>query len=705
MGSTGYGEFGKGPAQSRVKAINALTDPGVRNTLLIGSRLQEHTFRVQSADAVMRAQLIEKGFDPEQHYPTKQEIVDKVGIDEFETMVGASVSASLNETFAASSIPGTAPDVLLDLFSRHPVFAPLLQAGLPFPRFAFVNAPRWIWQHNPFAPLIEGPTLGITNRFRGDILPALRGQRYFGQKRQSLEQTTIPGLDAEIGRATLQNAIALQNVFQARRDALDAATRFNAAIKAAEKSGTLPLDAHDEIAEASRQMTEAVARQTDQTAAYKALAQRVRNLGKQRKEARGQLQQLQEAGAPATAAEYYARLTTGAALLGAAYMLRSAPGQAKTKWNEWRYRQPDLPGLPGSGHTADVDLTPYSPIVQFLLPMDIAHDVWTHTDWKAARTAFQDGGSNYDSLVDAMHTYYTGKYTQSEIWKEAAQSYLTYSPAAGTSRDLLDLITGRTSGSSDIAETIPDAVLATIGQWIGGFTTPLQQINEIEGQFRPEAAKARIPAMGTEEQSQRFQELLGPTLANIPHVREHLVPEKISPLTGKAVQTIDPLARFGAGLTQRERSRFEEEINVTGFPYGQLVPRQMGDRAFDNVVAKHYYQMLKEYLEPELLDDPEYQELTPELKRDRINGMLNGLKKAAYYEAGEEMGLDDEATFQKVEPKGTREKRERWIRWMDQLNKEADRDHPQAPEPQQQEPGGPPPGLGGGAAGGPPPPL
>ena len=683
MSTTGFGEFtAGGRVKSRFPPFNALMSPEVRNTVTVGTRLQEHSFRLAIADAVMRTQLAQRGYTPNVHFPSDRELVLKFGDQEVDRMVGASIAASLNETFASNPIPETAPDILMEFFSRNPVTAPLLQIGLPFPRFSFVSAPRWIWQHNPLAPIAEGLLFALPNRLRTDVGKSarlLRGQRYFGAVRQSLEGTTIPGLDAEIGRSQYDSAIALQKLMAAKDEALTAAKAFKTVIAQAEKSGILP-EMQDALTEATTTMHEAMARDREHTTAYKATEQRTRDLGKQRKEALTYLQSLQETGVPKTQAEYYARLTIGAALFAVAYLLRSAPEAAKTKWNQWRYSAPDLPGLPGSGHTADVDLTSESPFVQYLLPADLAHDVAEHTDWDAVRQAVEADPS---SLTTAIREHYTGKYTEGEFWKEAVQSYLTYSPAAGTSRDLLDLITGRSSGTTEaVSEKIPDALLSLLGQWIGGFTVPLQQVNDFVGQFRPEAAKARIPATGAEDQWQALQELAGPTLANIPYVREKTVPEKVSPLTGKAIQTVDPLARLLAGWTQREQSRFTEEINLTGVPYGTLVPHQFGDRQFDNVVSKHYHALLTEYIQPELLDNEDYQALTPALKRDQIGMVIGGIKRAAYYEAAEELKLDDDAAWEKITPKETQERRKRWMKYLDRLNKEADRDHPVQPEPQ-----------------------
>lgn len=669
-GALGLESMGAGEAapKSKIPLLNKLIDPKVRNVATVLNRMQEFAFRGSVFDATMRAQLADRGLDPSVELagdPTA--LIAKLGEREVDQMVGASVAASLDYTFAAKPYPGSIPGMILQTFSNIPVFSAALRMGFPFPRFNWVSAPRWLYDHGP-AALLDIP-LGLMAPFTSEGAP-LKGRLYRGLEGQQIETTMLPGLAAKIGKAEYDQAGALQEFVSAKVDAQAAAKQFKAIEARAAKSGMLP-ELHTELVEVGRQLQEKIATAESAKAQHAEATTSIKEMKRQQKTLEEKLLKIKEIGAP-TLPEYFARQTVGMLMLAAAYHMRSQEGAKDTKWYEYNLN------IPGSGrHT--VDLRSVAPFVQYLLPADVIHSIVNDTDWDGVRQYFKDSDStkaNPFQWEQAMHQHYHGKYTEGSAAKEAAAAFLTISPAAGTTASLADFALGRTGTPKEgAAQMATSALLSTVGQFVGRFTVPLQTISDITGQFHHPAAIARIPEEPSAEHMNVGSQLLGPTIANIPELRES-IPPKVNPLTGQPIQTVNPLARALGGLTERDKSRFENEIANTGVDYSKMVPRQVGDREFDNAVAVAYAAALQKY-GTRLLDNKRYQSMTPELKRDLLGSSFGGLKAYAYYQAGKELGLSGRQTHTKTEAKGVKDKRSRWEGYMKDLHQELLADHPE----------------------------
>lgn len=666
-------------------AIDKITAPEVRNTLTVLNRVQEFHFRGAVFDSMLRTQLEAKGIDPEVALARGQdpkELIAKVGHEEMDRMIGAATSTALDYTFAANPMPGTAPDYLLRTFTKIPVVSHALQLGMPFPRFNFVSAPRWLWDHFPMMPLPDLLLHGFNTLFRSESgSPIFRGR--FSQMRQMQAQEGIlKQLDAEIGRTDYDASKHLGDFMAAKGPAANA----RGALKSLgqNEASELP-DLEGDLGEVRAGHESTTDAADAAKAKWREAEARLGNLKSQRETARKTYAGLQGVGAARSQSEYFARaLGTGTAAFTAAYLLRRSPGADGTRWYEYNIKVPDLPGMPGG--PTKVDLRPYAPEVQPLLTADLVADIEDYTDWDSIKQEIQESPTKMADLhywEQAMQQHYTGKYTSQEFVKDAMEAYLSVSPAAGSTRDLQDILTGRMAENQKVLGpgAVQSALLSVLGQFVARYTNPLGFINDVRGQFDEDAAKARIPTEGTPEQSSKLRSLVDPTIANIPFAREALIPEKVSPLTGEAIQTKDPIARALAGVNQRTQTQVEAEINNTGLPYGAAVPRVTGDREFDNAVAKHYAGLINDYF-PQVLASQEYQGLTPELKRDILSTkVFPRLKKAAYGMTLEGMG-EEEAKSHLLSP-ARKQKMARWEAYSKSLLKDPDAQGPEdPPEPE-----------------------
>lgn len=645
---------------SRIPGVNQLIQPEVRNFVTVLGRTQEMAFRGAVFDSSVRAQLRDMGLDPNVELagdPTK--LIGKLGEKKMDQIIGGAVASALDYTFAAKPYPGSIPSAILNVFSNIPVFSAMLRMGFPFPRFNWVSAPRWLYDHSP-AALMDIP-MAVWGSVSSEGAP-FKGRLYRGIEGQKIQDQVIPHLTAKIGETEFNNATAKQEFVRNKVDAREAAKSFKAAEKKAEKMGMLP-EIHDEMQFAAASMQNRIASAQKAKASYDEGVTTLRELKKQQRNAEEKLLRIKEIGAP-NPTEYFSRMTTGAMMLGAAYMMRSSDGAKDTKWYEYNVE------APGFGkHT--LDLRSFAPMVQFLLPADIMHSVQTETNWDGVHKYLADHPGDWEN---ALRKHYHGRYTGTGITAEAATAFLSIAPAAGAGASILDYITGRGGvNKQGVVQTAMSATLGFVGQFLGRFTTPVRPLKDLAGQFDPEEAKARIPQESS-DQTHHAQELYGPALANIPYASE-AIPEKKSPLTGEPIATVNPMARAFAGLSEHDKNRFETEIAKTGIEYSKMVPRQTGDREFDNAVAEAYHAGLVKYAN-KLLDHPKYDQLTPELKRDVLGSAFGGLKQYALAEAGKKLGLDSKQTHAKTVSPGAQQKIDRWKGYLDELRTETERDHP-----------------------------
>lgn len=690
------------------KALAQVMRPEVRNTLTLFNRVQEFAFRGAVFDAVLRHQIEAKGLDPLAELTgDPRALIQKVGVPEFDRMAGAAVSASLDYTFASEPMPGTAPAMLLDAFRKVPVVSFLLQMGQPFARFNFVSAPRWVWDHTPFAP-VSDMLLLAGSALRSDTSPVFRG-RFSQMLQMRAQERTMMDLTSQIARAKYDSASALSD-FMASKGSQDEAGKVLKGIQA-RASATMPLtelQPHIEAVEA--QIQAAKDAQAQARIAWKQADVRVRNLEQQEAKGRQTVQNLQAVGAAKSPQEYFARIATGTAMMGAGYAFwkwkadhSTTPGSPDVQWYEFPTAAlPETAQTLGGMHGQTIDLRAYAPEVQHLFLPDVLADVHSHTDWSEVDLKKIE---DLHYLSSYMQGHYTGKYTGNKVFKDALEAYVSMSPAAGSTRDLLDIMSGAgEAGKSLDLGTLQDGMLAMAGQYVARFTSPLGAINDVVGQFSPEDAKARIPEEGTPESHNALSILGQPTLANIPFARR-AIPEKVDALTGQPIAGVDPLARQFGGLTKRLQNRVRQELNATGLPYSAAVPRQTEDREFDNVVNKEYSQILNEYL-PDVFDNEVYQQASPELRRDILaygvpgeSAIFPQLKKLAYANAIDKLGEQYQNKLQSPEVKA---KLDRWQKFVDAADRElepalhANEDQgkdQQIQDLQNQEPGAPPAGL------------
>lgn len=687
LGSLSLEGHSAGAGGSKFKTINALTAPEVRNTMTVFNRMQEHFFRATIGDAVFRTQLELKGLNPDMALANPKELVRQLGDDVLDQMVGTAVSAALDGTFAGDPIPGTAPSLLLDIFSKHPIAAPLLQLGFPFPRFNFASAPRWLWDHFPLAPLTDLLAYGLSGAI--DNKTNLGRGRYYFMKQQQRSGSDILKLTIERNKEEYTAAKALGEFMGAKEDARHAAAVFKALEKRAEKEADLP-GLHEELGEVSTRLREIMQRAETEKNNWRAAEARIKNLQSQTQKATKISHEMQEAGVARSPHEYFAQKMTGAMLFAAAYVLRDSIGAQATKWYEYTLSDPGVPGEREPDKKI-IDLRGDAPFVQPLFLADVAQDINNNTDWSEVTPEIAAGGP--DAWSEYLRTHYTGKYTSQEFFKDALEAYLSISPAAGSTKNILDTITGRQAqGEPADLGTLQRALISTIGEFIGRFSSPLDAISDVASVVDEGSAVARIPAMGGKEEASSFRSLVDPTLANIPGLNR-MIPEKISPLTGEPIKSETPVTRQTLGVTLRMQNFIESEIKRTGLPYGMAVPRQTGDREFDNQVNKEHAALLKEIM-PQLMNNEQYQGLTPELKRDILTDIFRRLKAGSY--AKVVATLDEAEQAEKMMSPTLQNKYARWRKHLETLQRELPAEgEEEEPEPEDitvpvDEPGAPP---------------
>lgn len=666
----------------------------VANTVTVFNRIQEHFFRATVGDAIFRSQLELAGHDPNLLLADPKRLHETLGADQLESMLGTAVSAALDATFAGDPIPGTAPAILVDFFSKNPVTGPLLQLGFPFPRFNFASAPRWLWDHFPLAPLLDVP-VAYARAWMGDTQNLGRG-RYSFMRQYERSTRDLLALSNELGAEEYKAAKALGEFMGAKEDVRRATAGGKAVDARAGQGGQLP-QVDEAVSAVSADLAGRAAAANEAKATWREAEARIKNLRAQREKTTKVNRELREAGVARNPHEYFAQKMTGAALFTAAYLLRASDGANGTKWYEYKVEDRD-PENPTDVKQVTLDLRSDAPFVQSAFLADIVHDVQASTDWSKLTPEIAAGGP--DAWSQFMREHYTGKYTMGEGFKDAMEAYLSISPAAGSTRDILSMFTGRAAQGEEMdLGTVQRAVIGSVGEFLGRFTSPLSAISDVTaGLGDEESGLARIPATGGKEKKSVGRQLVDPALANIPGANRLILP-KVSALTGEPIKSVKPGLRQLLGTTFREESVVEAEINRIGLPYGAAVPRQTGDREFDNQVNQAYAEILDEYF-PQILENEQYQSLTPELQRDVLaNGMpgtpaiFPQLKRAAYAKVAETLGGEDVSG--RLEGGAVTEKKARWQRYLDQLDREAaEAVGPVAEEPaaapSEPEPGAPP---------------
>lgn len=662
--------------RSRFGLLNSMLDPKVQHLLTVFNRAQEFTGRGLVFDASMRAQLRAKGLDPNvvlQQSPA--DIAEAVGgATALDEVIHNSVASALEATFAARLAKNSVPAALVRFINS----AWPLKLGYPFPRFNLASAPRFIWDHGPWAlvDLMRLPIdVGLGAQGGGRLTRGIRAQQFM--------QRDIPELvgkrQASEGRlgAAVRDLVASKRELAVRTRMIN---RLQRKVDAGEANANLfgMGGQLDEAQQAARALSTRVDTAQRSIATEKGT---VRDLRAQEEKLLDAVRDAHGIGAP-TLPQYFARIGVGSALLGAAFVVRSQDGAQGTKWYEYRVdRGPGAEGKPRDPIT--LDFRPFAPFAQYLYVADVLQDFYHHTDWPATvKDAQAAGEANPLNWSRAMWSHYTGKYTGDQLGAQFAQAFLSMSRAAGTTLTITDLLTQ--NGMPSLQDAA-DSIVGTVGQFLSRFTVPLQQLRDLAGAVDPEEAKARIVPRATLDEPLRP---LAAPLANIPYASQ-AIPDRISQTTGQPLSTEYPLLRGGAGIGTSPRDFVQEEAQRIGLPGQAVYIRETGDYGLDRMVAETYARILQQEL-PQVLSDPTYQALgTPADQRDYLSRWIfPNLKRAAL--ADVRQGLGDQR-FQAATVKGEGARRQqRQLDLVDRLQGEVGPAAPDDPAEADQPPPGPP---------------
>ena len=559
-----------------------------------------------------------------------------------------------------------------------------LKLGYPFPKFNLVAAPRYVWDHGPWAllDLVRFPldAAGITASGMG-------GSRlYRGVRAARYEQSAIPELVGKRQAAEGRLGSAVRDLVVSRRELAVRNRMVDRLSKRAQAGLPEVQTALEQATELRDQFARRVARAQETVGTEKSS---IRDLRSQEETLLQTVRDAHGIGAP-TLPQYFARVATGTfGSLGAAFVIRSQPGAQGTKWYEYRIDREGKDPI-------TLDFRPFAPYAQYLYVADVMRDFEQHTDWDKVKADMAENAGPID-WSRSMWQHYTGKYTGEELGKQFAQAFLSMSRAAGTTLTITELMTQNGWPSPQDAA---DAIIGTIGQFLSRFTVPLQQIKDVAGAFDPEEAKARITPRATLEEPYRP---LADPLANVPYL-SGVIPERVSQTTGQPVATEYPLLRALAGIGTAPKDFVTQEVQRVGAAGQSVFIRETGDYPLDRIVAENYARILQREL-PKILEAPLYTKLgTPADQRDYLQRwVFPSFKRAALGQARLQVG-EPEYQGAMVRGEGARRKA-RQMDLIDRLTAELGPAPPAdtgaEPEPSDLPPG-PPPGLGPAAFGPPP---
>lgn len=673
LGSTGGEDLTSSTIDMPV--LRHLTNPKVQRVLTMFNRAQEFSSRATVFDATVRALLRVKGLDPTTTLlrPTP-EIVDAVGGRQaFDDLLFTATAQALEATFAARTAKDSIPGALVKLMNE----AWPLKLGVPFPRFNWSSAPRFLYDHSPAALLdfVRYPldAAGLTAP-RGTVAG---GRLYRGVRAGQILHDDLPALGLKIGQAEKLQGESLQELLGTQRE-WNVRQRQIARLETRAQAG-LP-EIADQLTEARRVQDQLGRRRETLKGTIQTQKTVVGDLKSEQKKLLNRVSDATSINAP-NASQLLARMTTGTVgLLGSAIFLRSQSGAEGTKWYQYRVdRGPDKDPVM-------LDLRPYAPFAQYLFVGDVVHDFWKHTDWDGVHQDLKAGGGLAEASPlawsRAMWNRYEGKYSAEELGSQFAQAFLSISRAAGTTLTLTDLLTQNGWPSLEDASK---ALVGTIGQFFSRFTLPLKQFGDVAAHFDPEEAKVRMTPKATIDDWERP---LGAPIENVPGARR-VIPETISQTTGKPIQTEYPLLRTTTGIGTQAKDFAAEEAQRVGVPGSALYLKETGDVGLDRLVAETYSKILQEHL-PAVLQDPGYTQLrTPARQRDFLQqAVLPTLKHAALAQVRADLGATEfDAAEVTGEAKRRKDRQQRMLKDLAALEASA------GVVPPEIEAAGPPPGL------------
>lgn len=651
---------------AELPVLRHLTNPKVQRVLSAFRHASEFTSRASVYGSTLRSLLRAQGIDPAILTRPTPEIIDAVGGQAaFGNLVQTSITQALESSFSGGLAKDSLPGSIVRAFNM--VWPAKL--AVPFPRFNFSAAPRWIYDHGPWAlaDLLRLPfdQAGITapqGTYAGGRLT--RGMRAQHLQEVTLPQTLLKQTEAETRSAELLSQLA------ATQKEIRVQTARVKAIEKNATSGSLTAPSNLEAAQ------QALAQLTASRDQLKLDFNTQYTLSKELKAtAEKHLSTINDAlniNAP-TMAQFMGRMGTGTTLLMAAMAVRAQEGAEGTRWYEFR-----VDGEEGEDPTI-LDFRPAAPFVQYLYVADVLLDFERWTNWQGVKTSLEEQGydwktntavgagsgaaiggalagppgaaagavmgaglTNLNAWTRAIWENYEGKYTEEELGTQFAQAFFSISRAAGTTLTLTDLATQ--NGWPNVEE-FSKALVGTVGQFLNRWVTGLTQISDVVGAFDPEESSVRTPPRATTQNPERP---LAAPIASVPFARR-LVPEVISQTSGKPLGTQHPLMRSLLGIGSSPRDFVVEEVRRVGVPGQSVYIGETGDVERDRLVAEIYPQNLQRYL-PEILSSQEYAQLrTPARQRDFLQQVFSEIKQETMAEVRGYLG---EERWAESEPRG-----------------------------------------------------
>jgi len=689
--SAGEFEGAKGPSSSTL--VNWALNPKVQRWLTVFNRAQEFTGRALVFDASMRSQIATKGLNPSEvlQLPTPEIAQAVGGVSILDDMVHAAVASSLEATFAGRAAANSIPGALLRMVNQ----AGFLKLGYPFPKFNLSAAPRYIWDHGPWAlmDLVRFPLDAAGLSPSEFFVPGAKGRLYRGVRAEKYRRVDIPEAVGKRQLAEVRLSASVRELASTRRE-LAVRNRMVDRLQRKAQAGLPDIQTTlDQATELRDQLARRVERVRGEVDTHEGT---IRDLRAQEESLLDDVYDAEGIRAP-NLPQYFARIATGTfANLAAALVIRSMPGAQGTKWYQYQIDDPRtmVDGKPRDPVT--LDFRPFAPYAQYLYVADVMRDFEQHTDWDKVKADMAENAGPVE-WSRSMWQHYTGKYTGQELGGQFAEAFLSMSRAAGTTLTILDLL--KANGWPSPAEAT-DAVVGTIGQFLSRFTVPLRTAKDVLGQVLPEEAKARIVPRATLEEKTRP---LAAPLANVPFL-SRVIPERISQTTGQPVATEFPFLRAMAGIGATPRDFVTEEVQRIGVNPQSVFIRETGDYPLDRLVAENYSRILQREL-PKIFEAPFYTALgTPADQRDYLQQWIfPSFKRWALGQVRQQVG---EPEYQGAMVRGeAARKQQRQRELIDRLTAELGPAPPTdtGGEPETPDlPPGPPPGLGPAAFGPPP---
>ena len=273
------------------------------------------------------------------------------------------------------------------------------------------------------------------------------------------------------------------------------------------------------------------------------------------------------------------RATIGTGLLLAAHQFRNSE-HAGEKWYELRL---------ADGRS--VDLRPFNPFASYLFVADIA---------KRSR----DGTLNHLTAHDV------------------AAGILSTQMRAGTGAYILDSALDGIAGL-DMSEKGQRAIQELAGNWLSGFTVPINQVTDFLSAFDESQAVVKSgregPAAGPIS--------LGPALRNIPIVKDSM-PDARSPLRDGALVRQSPVLRQLTGVTIAPvKGAAETEVDRLGIDRKEFFP-STGDPLADRLVATNMGPIVEKAI-PAFVGSDWYKAQDPAVQAYYLIKMLQGARDIA----------------------------------------------------------------------------